>query len=69
LTAANGINFSGDAGGTIEGSILNYSDTPMTLESNTNLTFKRSGTTRAPAGFEPKIVLQHDPASYLEIAL
>ncbi|MHC4719648.1 MAG: hypothetical protein ACYSYT_04140, partial [Planctomycetota bacterium] len=33
--AANGIEFFGDAGGTINGSVINYSDTPMTISGNT----------------------------------
>lgn len=64
--AANGITFFGDAGGTIAGSVLNYSDTPMILSGNSDLFFNRSGTTEVPAGFEPEIVLYHDPTSYDE---
>jgi len=41
--AANGINFFGNAGGTINGSIINYSDTPMTLSSNSDLFLYSSG--------------------------
>lgn len=66
--AANGIRFFGDAGGTIAGSILNYSDTPMTLSGNGDLFFNRSGITEIPAGFEPEIIILHyDAASYSEI--
>ncbi|MHC4724273.1 MAG: pilus assembly PilX family protein [Planctomycetota bacterium] len=36
---ANGINFYGQAGGIIEGSVINYSDTPMTLSGNSDLIF------------------------------
>ena len=64
--AANGIQFFGNAGGTIGGSVLNYSDTPMTLSGNSDLFFNRSGTT--PAGFEevPEIILHYDATSYNE---
>ncbi|MGB2806145.1 MAG: hypothetical protein WBC22_00265 [Sedimentisphaerales bacterium] len=50
--AANGITFSGNAGGTLEGSVLNYADTPMDLSGNSNLSFNRWANTEIPAGFE-----------------
>jgi hypothetical protein len=64
--AANGINFFGNAGGTIAGSVVNYADTPITLSGNTDLFFSRSGITEIPAGFEPEIVLHYDSSSYSE---
>ena len=65
--AANGINFSGKAGGVIAGSVLNYSDTPMTISTTTALTFNRSGTIEIPAGFEPESVLNYRPEFYSEV--
>ncbi|MHC4068838.1 MAG: hypothetical protein ACYS18_08660 [Planctomycetota bacterium] len=65
--AANGITFFGDAGGIIDGSILNYSDTPMTLSGNSDLLFNRSGTSEMPAGFGPEIILHYVASSYEEI--
>ncbi|MDH4238038.1 MAG: hypothetical protein OEW48_00605 [Phycisphaerae bacterium] len=50
--AANGITFSGNAGGTIEGSVLNYADTKMELRGNNDLYFNRFADTEIPAGFE-----------------
>ncbi|MHC4314076.1 MAG: hypothetical protein ACYSW3_16600, partial [Planctomycetota bacterium] len=50
--AANGITFTGNAGGTIEGSVLNYSDTAMDLSGNNHLYFNRYANTEMPAGFE-----------------
>jgi len=67
--AANGIQFFGDAGGTIEGSVLNYSNTPMVLDGNTDLYFNRSGTAEMPAGFGPEIILYYVPDSYSEVVL
>ena len=67
--AANGIEFFGNAGGTIAGSVINYSDTPMTLSGNSDLFFNRSGITEVPAGFEPEIVLQRVADSYRENVL
>jgi len=64
--AANGITFSGDAGGTIEGSVLNYSDTKMELSGNSDLFFNRWAGTEIPAGFEPEIVLKYVHESYSE---
>ncbi|HIJ67490.1 MAG TPA: hypothetical protein HPP87_00245 [Planctomycetes bacterium] len=65
--AANGINFFGNAGGTINGSILNYSDTPMTFSGNSDLIFNRSGITEVPAGFGPEIILHYVSESYSEV--
>jgi hypothetical protein len=67
--AANGISLWGHAGGTINGSIVNYSDTQMTLQGNTDLYFNRSGLEEVPAGFVPELVLHYDPSSYTEVVL
>lgn len=67
--AANGIDFSGNAGGTINGSILNYANATMTLSGNSDLMFNRSGLTDVPAGFVPEIVMQYDPSAYSEVML
>jgi len=67
--AGNGIEFFGNAGGTINGSIINYSGEEMTLSGNSDLYFNRSGTSEAPAGFVPEIVLKYNPASYSELTL
>jgi Tfp pilus assembly protein PilX len=67
--AANGIELSGGAGGTINGSLINYSSAPMTLGGNSDLFFNRSGLTKIPAGFVPRIVMLYDPSSYMEPAL
>jgi Tfp pilus assembly protein PilX len=67
--AGNGIEFFGNAGGTINGSIINYSDEQMELSGNSDLFFNRSGTNEAPAGFIPEIILLYNPTSYSEITL
>jgi len=67
--AGNGIEFFGNAGGTINGSVINYSDEQMVLSGNSDLYFNRSGTTEVPAGFVPEIVLEYAPASYSEVVL
>ncbi len=67
--AANGIKFYGNAGGTINGSIVNYSDGMMELSGNSDLYFNRSGRTKVPAGFVPEIILHYDPSSYAETVL
>ncbi len=67
--AANGVTFHGNAGGTINGSIINYSRYPLRLSGNSDLQFNRSGLTRVPAGFVPETILHYDPASYTEMVL
>ncbi len=66
--AGNGISFHGNAGGTINGSVINYSDEPMELSGNSDLLFNRSGLDGIPAGFLPQIVLYYDETSYREMA-
>ncbi len=67
--AGNGIEFFGNAGGTIHGSVLNYSDADMTLSGNSDLLFNRSGTVEIPAGFVPEIIMEYDPSSYSEVMI
>ena len=67
--AGNGIEFFGNAGGTINGSVINYSDVDMLLSGNSDLYFNRSGTTEVPAGFVPEIVVQYNPSSYSEVMI
>jgi hypothetical protein len=67
--AANGIEFGGGAGGTIYGSLINYSPNPMACGGNNDLVFNRSGLTEVPAGFVPQVILRYDPSSYAEVAL
>ena len=64
--AGNGIEFFGNSGGTINGSIIDYSDGTMTVTGNSDVYFNPSGTTEIPAGFLPSIGLQYDPDSYVE---
>ncbi|MGB2865652.1 MAG: pilus assembly PilX N-terminal domain-containing protein [Sedimentisphaerales bacterium] len=67
--SGNGIEFFGNAGGTINGSVINYSDEEMTLSGNSDLYFNRSGTTEVPAGFVPEIVLEYNPSTYTEVLI
>jgi hypothetical protein len=65
--AANGVQFYGNAGGIIGGSVINYSPMPMNLSGNSDLYFNRSGITDIPAGFMPEVVIHYLPESYNEI--
>lgn len=67
--AANGIEFFGNAGGTIKGSVINYSNTAMTLTGNSDIYFNRSGVTAIPSGFVPEFILTYDSGSYEEPVL
>ena len=67
--AGNGIEFFGNAGGTINGSVINYSNDDMPMTGNSDLLFNRSGTVKIPAGFIAEIVLRYDPSSYSEVAI
>jgi len=63
VIAASAIEFSGNAGGTINGTLMNYGEDPMTLDGSVDLVFDHSAI-QIPAGFESEIVLQYDPCSY-----
>jgi len=65
--AGNGMSFSGQATGTVNGSIINYSTNPMMMTGQTTLTFNRSGAGSDPAGFVPNQTLAFQPESYLEL--
>jgi hypothetical protein len=68
--AANGLRFYGNAGGIVNGSIINYNpEIPLEMTGNSDLRFNRSGLTGLPAGFTPRTVLQYDASSYSEPAL
>jgi hypothetical protein len=65
--ASNGVDFYGNAGGVINGSIVNYSDAPMSFSGNSDLVFNRTGNTVVPAGFGPEIIMHYIPESYEEV--
>jgi len=67
--AASGIKFTGQAGGTINGSIINYSTDPVVLDGQSTLVFNRSGAEENPAGFAPLKRLNYKPSTYQEIVL
>ena len=67
VIAASGISFSGNAGGIINGSVVNYSDDPMTLNGNSDLVFNRSGIEATPSGFGPSKKLEFLPSTYEEV--
>jgi Tfp pilus assembly protein PilX len=66
VIAASGIKFTGQAGGTINGSMINYSSQPVILSGQSNLFFNRSGTEINPAGFSPVKQLDYLPDTYTE---
>jgi len=65
---ANGITFGGNSGGTIHGSLINYSPNQMTCGGSSNLTFE-STPGEVPAGFVQQIIFTYDPSSYSEAML
>jgi hypothetical protein len=69
VIAGNGITFSGNAGGTINGSVINYSQDVMSLSGNPTLYFSLPEIEESPAGFSEDKKLQFNPASYTEIVL
>lgn len=64
--AGNGVKFGGNAGGTVNGSVINYSTTKMTVVGSSDITFNRSGITEIPAGFIQELLIHYNPDSYQE---
>jgi len=69
VIAASGIEFFGNAGGTIKGSVINYSETPMSLDGSVDLVFNNFELTENPAGFETTMILEFQRGTYTELAL
>ena len=69
VIAGNGISFSGNAGGTINGTILNYSQDAMSLGGNSTLYFSLPVGDEVPAGFTGDKELQFNPSSYSEVLM
>lgn len=67
VIAVAGVRFTGQAGGTIDGSIINYSSEPMVMEGQGSLQFNKTGIDDNPAGFTPVMTLHYTPSSYSEI--
>jgi len=64
VMAVSGVHFSGNCSALIEGTIINYSDTPAVIEGNATMTFDRIDSMKVPAGFDTHRVLNYNPSSY-----
>jgi len=64
--AADSFKWTGNAGGTVHGTIINYGDSEFKLTGNSNLSFDRSGDPETPAGFATPGRLVPVPSSYTE---
>ena len=69
VVAVSGVSFSGNVAAQIKGTIINYSDTPLTIAGNASMTFDRAASTKVPAGFDTLRVLTYNPSSYDEFTL
>ena len=66
--AADQFKFTGNAGGTVKGGVINYGDTEFELTGNSNLTIDRSGAPPVPSGFHgpTTATLALQPGTYCE---
>ena len=64
--AADSFTFTGNAGGTIRGGIINYSDSRFKLTGNSSVIIDRDGTPSTPPGFVTSLTLVINPQSYAE---
>jgi hypothetical protein len=67
VVAVSGTTFSGNVSADIKGTIINYAETPLTVEGNATMIFDRSASTKVPAGFDLWRVLDYNPSSYTEV--
>ncbi|MHC4212222.1 MAG: pilus assembly PilX N-terminal domain-containing protein [Planctomycetota bacterium] len=67
VVAVSGVTFSGNISADIKGTIINYSESPLTVEGNATMVFDRSASTKVPAGFDLWRVLDYNPSSYTEV--
>jgi hypothetical protein len=64
VIAASGMYFANNATATVKGTLINYSDEPLVIDRNLNITFDRSAMVKIPAGFDLYRVLEYNPTSY-----
>lgn len=64
--AADKFNFTGNAGGTVYGPVINYSDSEFRMTGNASLIINRSRYTGTPPGFNVPSKFSPDPGSYME---
>ena len=64
VMAVSGFTLSGNADALINGSIINYSDVPLTVEGNATLNFDRFDSTKVPAGFDIPLILEYEALSW-----
>ncbi|MHC4372465.1 MAG: hypothetical protein ACYSW8_33095, partial [Planctomycetota bacterium] len=66
VMAVSGFHLSGNAGAMVEGTIINYADSPTMVEGNATLNFDRADRVKIPAGFDLYRELDYQPTSYSE---
>lgn len=66
--AADEMEFTGNAGGTIRGSVINLKDTRVRLQGNTDIIIESQGTSDTPAGMYFGSRYEPLPGSYLEVS-
>ena len=64
VMAVSGFHLTGNANAMIEGSIINYSDSPTIIDGNVTFNFDRSNSNKIPAGFDTHMMLEYNPMSY-----
>ncbi|MDY7010552.1 MAG: hypothetical protein SVV80_07340 [Planctomycetota bacterium] len=64
--AADDFKFTGDAGGTVHGSVICYGSAELNLSGNSTLTYDRSGSPETPSGFVIPLVLAAVSSTYME---
>jgi hypothetical protein len=64
--AADSFTFTGNAGGTVRGGIINYSNSQFTLSGNSSIVIDRSGTPTTPPGFSLPSTTAASPDTYVE---
>lgn len=64
--AADSFSFVGNAGGTVRGGIINYSDSTFRMTGNSTILIDRASNPPVPPGFKLPVTFSIDPESYVE---
>lgn len=69
VVAAYGVTLCGNVTALVKGTIINYSTSPLNIDSDAAITFDRQACARIPAGFDSLRVLTCNPSSYEELPM
>ena len=64
---AGSVSMTGNAGGTVDGSVIGMTDNPLTLNGHSSITISSTGTTNYPSGMSFGNSYTPLPGTYIEV--